>query len=333
MVYLLYKKGGDALYYEPYKKRGKRRRRRGGFERAILKLIIFLVVIAVAACAALYFLPVSMFMVDPEADLAVNTSLPSSPFNVLILGVDKLNDGRQRSDTMIIASIDSGGVKLTSIQRDLKVPIDGHKANKINAAFAFGGAELAMKTVNQVFDMNITKYVVVDFTSVVSLVDAIGGVDVDVTEQEMNHINKNVVDSYDVFGPLGYTATELKTYGPGTHLDGLQALGYARIRKVDSDFGRTSRQRTVINLMIQKLKSNLWNPILVTKFLSAGFEGIDTNLNTAEMISLGEKAVFGGSFDTFRLPMDGTYGDDGSSLTMRNEEKNLTGLRNFIYGN
>ena len=190
-----------------------------------------------------------------------------------------------------------------------------------------------MKTVNQVFDMNITKYVVVDFTSVVSLVDAIGGVDVDITEQEMNHINKNVVDSYDVFGPLGYTATELKTYGPGTHLDGLQALGYARIRKVDSDFGRTSRQRTVINLMIQKLKSNLWNPILVTKFLSAGFEGIDTNLNTAEMISLGEKAVLGGSFDTFRLPMDGTYGDDGSSLTMRNEEKNLAGLRNFIYGN
>lgn len=154
----------------------------------------------------------------------------------------------------------------------------------------------------------------------------------DITEQEMNHINKNVVDSYDVFGPLGYTATELKTYGPGTHLDGLQALGYARIRKVDSDFGRTSRQRTVINLMIQKLKSNLWNPILVTKFLSAGFEGIDTNLNIAEMISLGEKRC-SATRRHVPPPMDGTYGDDGSSLTMRNEEKNLTGLRNFIYGN
>ena len=321
------------MYYEPYQKRGKkRRRRRGCLGRLLGKLLIWGIVIALVACAGLYFLPVSTFMVDPADDLGLNTALPGSPYNLLILGVDKLNEGRQRSDTMIIASIDSSGVKLTSIQRDLKVPIEGHKANKINAAFAFGGAELAMKTVNQVFQMNITKYVVVDFTSLVKLVDALGGIDVDITEQEMNHINKNVLDTYDTFVPLGYVATKLETNGPGTHLDGLQALGYARIRKVDSDFGRTNRQRTVINLMLQKLKSNLWNPILVGKFISAALEGIDTNLSMVQMVSLGEKAVLGGSFDTFRLPMDGTYSDDGSSLTMRDEEKNLTELKNFIYG-
>lgn len=295
-------------------------------------MLVWLVLFAVVACVGLYFLPVSIFAVDPEEDLNVNTALSSTPCNVLILGVDKLNDGRQRSDTMIIASIDSTGVKLTSIQRDLKVPIEGHKDNKINAAYAYGGAELAMKTVNQVFEMNITKYVVVDFTALVKMVDALGGLDVDITEQEMNHINKNVVDSYSVFGPLGYTATELKTYGEKTHLDGLQSLGYARIRKLDSDFGRTSRQRTVINLMIQKLKGNLWNPLLVGNFLKAAFDGIQTNLNVVEMVSLGEKAVLGGSVDTFRLPMDGTYSDDGSSLKMTDKEKNLTQLRQFLYG-
>lgn len=321
------------MYYEPYQKKGKKRKKRSGcLGRLLVKLLLWLIVIAAVACAGMYFLPVSMFMVDSDTDLSVNASLPGAPYNVLILGVDKLNDGRQRSDTMIIASIDSGGVKLTSIQRDLKVPIEGHKANKINAAFAFGGAELAMKTVNQVFQMNITKYVVVDFTSLVKLVDALGGIDVDITEQEMNHINKNVLDTYDTFVPLGYVATKLETYGPGTHLDGLQALGYARIRKVDSDFGRTNRQRTVIGLMLQKLKGRLWDPVMIGKFVSAGLEGIDTNLSTIQMISLGEKAVLGGSFETFRLPMDGTYSDDGSSLTMRNEEKNLTELKSFIYG-
>ena len=317
------------MYYEPYKKRKRRKRRKFRPLRALIKLLVCLILVAAVVCAALYFMPVSLFMVDPETDLNVNTALPGAPYNILILGVDKLSEGRQRSDTMIIASIDASGVKLTSVQRDLKVPIEGHADNKINAAYSFGGAELAMKTVNQVFDMNITKYVVVDFTSLVTMVDALGGLDVDITEQEMNHINRNVVDSYSVFGPLGYTATELKNYGEKTHLDGLQSLGYARIRKVDSDFGRTSRQRAVIN---QKLKSHLYNPIMVTKFLKAAFSGVETNLNWVEMVSLGEKAVLGGSVETFRLPMDGTYSDDGSSLKMYNEEKNIEELRNFIYG-
>lgn len=320
------------MYYEPYKKRKRRKRRKFRPLRALIKLLVCLILVAAVVCAALYFMPVSLFMVDPETDLNVNTALPGAPYNILILGVDKLSEGRQRSDTMIIASIDASGVKLTSVQRDLKVPIEGHADNKINAAYSFGGAELAMKTVNQVFDMNITKYVVVDFTSLVTMVDALGGLDVDITEQEMNHINRNVVDSYSVFGPLGYTATELKNYGEKTHLDGLQSLGYARIRKVDSDFGRTSRQRAVINLMIQKLKSHLYNPIMVTKFLKAAFSSVETNLNWVEMVSLGEKAVLGGSVETFRLPMDGTYSDDGSSLKMYNEEKNIEELRNFIYG-
>ena len=181
------------MYYEPYKKRKRRRRRKFRPLRALIKLILCLVLIAAVVCAALYFMPVSMFMVDPDTDLNVNTELAGSPYNILILGVDKLSEGRQRSDTMIIASVDASGVKLTSIQRDLKVPIEGHKDNKINAAYSFGGAELAMKTVNQVFDMNITKYVVVDFTSLVTMVDALGGLDVDITEQEMNHINKNEI--------------------------------------------------------------------------------------------------------------------------------------------
>ena len=92
------------MYYEPYQKRGKkRRRRRGCLGRLLGKLLIWVIVIALVACAGLYFLPVSTFMVDPADDLGLNTSLPGSPYNLLILGVDKLNEGRQRSDTMIIA--------------------------------------------------------------------------------------------------------------------------------------------------------------------------------------------------------------------------------------
>jgi anionic cell wall polymer biosynthesis LytR-Cps2A-Psr (LCP) family protein len=174
--------------------------------------------------------------------------------------------------------------------------------------------------------------VVVDFTVLVKLVDALGGISMDITEAEMQHINKNVLLSKKVFKPLGYTATELKTYGENVRLNGLRALAYARIRKLDSDFKRTSRQRAVIEAMLGKLKSRLWNPVTVTEFVATGLSGIETNLSTVEMLSLGAKALLGGEISQLRLPLDGTFSDDGSSLSVTNRTKNIEVLREFLYG-
>ena len=325
------------MYYESYarKKPRPRRKRCGGCLGALLrffgKLAALALALAVLAAAGLYFLPVSLMMVEPDYDLALATGLPSSPINVLVLGVDVLNDGSQHSDTMMIASIDRGKFRLTSIQRDTYVEIDGHGRNKINAAYAFGGPELAMRTVNQAFGMNIMHYVVVDFTALVDMVDALGGIELDISEAERKQININVVDSAKVFYKLGYSASELLQSGEDTHLDGLQALGYARIRYLDSDFVRTSRQRAVVGAMLEKLRAQLWNPLVVGRFVAEGLEGIRTNLNLAELASLGEKALFAGKIEQLRLPVDGAFDDDGSKLTVTDAETNRRALREFIY--
>ena len=300
--------------------------------RRMVKLLAAVVALCVLMAGVLYLLPTALFMVEPDTELSLTDGLPASPFNILLLGVDALNAGSQRSDTMIIASIDNGSLKLTSIQRDMLVSIEDHGKTKINAAYAYGGPELAMRTVNEAFDMNIMRYVVVDFTVLVKMVDALGGISMDITESEMEHINKNVWLSRKVFVPLGYSAKELKEYGEDVKLNGLRALAYARIRKLDSDFVRTSRQRAVIEAMLDKLKGRLWNPVTVARFLSAGLSGVETNLSAIELMSLGEKALFAGGMEQLRLPLDGTFQDNGSSLSVTNRSRNVEALREFIYG-
>lgn len=324
------------MYYEAFTPRKKKKSRRGGclgwLVGRLIRLIAVLVVLAVLAAGILYMLPTALFMVEPTAELSLTDGLPSTPFNVLLLGVDTLDSGSQRSDTMIIASIGDGPLKLTSIQRDMRVDIEGHGRGKINAAFAYGGPELAMRTVNEALDMNIMRYVVVDFTVLVRMVDALGGISMDITEAEMTHINKNVWLSRRVFAPLGYKYEELMKYGENVQLNGLRALAYARIRKLDSDFVRTSRQRAVIEAMLDKLKARLWNPVTVVNFITTGLGGVQTNLSPVELLSLGEKALFAGGMEQLRLPMDGTFSDNGSSLTVTNRTKNIEALREFIYG-
>ena len=328
------------MYYEAYeprnvRKRRRRRRRRscmGALAGFFAKIIALALVIVLLAAGILYFLPTALFMVEPEAELSLTDGLPSSPFNVLVLGVDTLNDGAQRSDTMIIASIDGKSLKLTSVQRDMIAEIPGHGRNKIHSAFAFGGPELAMRTVNEAFDMNIMRYVVVDFTVLVKLVDALGGIEMDISEAEMEHINQNVWKSRRVFAPLGYTAEPMTEYGESVTLNGLRALGYARIRKLDSDFMRTSRQRAVIGAMLEKLRGQLWNPAVLANFVSVGLGGVETNLSAVELISLGEKALFSGNMDQLRLPVDGSFSDNGSSLTVTDKDANVRRFREFAYG-
>lgn len=329
------------MYYEEYEPRAERKRRRrrrrhggcmGAIARFFTKLIVFVIVLALLTAGILYMLPTALFMIEPEAELSLTDGLPSTPFNVLLLGVDVLNDGAQRSDTMMIASIDGKKLRLTSIQRDMMADIPGHGRNRINAAYAFGGPELAMRTVNEALDLNVMRYVVVDFTVLVKLVDALGGVEMNISEAEMNHINQNVWKSRRVFAPLGYTAEELTEYGENIKLNGLRALGYARIRKLDSDFMRTSRQRAVIKAMLKKLKSQLWNPAVVAEFVATGLRGVETNLSPIELISLGEKALFSAETDQLRLPVDGSFDDNGSSLTVTDRLANIARFRNFVYG-
>lgn len=325
------------MYYEAYERKPRKRRRRrrdamGCLGALALRLAALALGLAILAAGLLYALPPALFAVEPEgAALSLASDLPSNRANVLLLGTDVMRQSSQRSDAVIIATVGYGTLKLTSVLRDTVVDIPGHGRERVNAAFAYGGAELAMRTLNENFGLNIMHYAAVDFVALAEIVDAVGGVDIDITEDEMAQINANVKASYFVFQPLGYTATELTRYGEGTHLDGLQALGYARIRKIDSDFRRANRQRILLNAILKKIRSNLWNPVMLVRLGRAVTHSVQTNMSVVELLSLGEKALAAGGADTLRLPVDGSYTDNGSTLRIDDRQANVEAFRAFAY--
>lgn len=326
------------MYYEAYQKKPKKqkaRKRRSPGEWLALgfaRLLAILLALALLCAALLYALPPALFMVEPENNaLSLTDGLPGSRINILLLGTDVLKHDAQRSDAMMIASVGYGKLKLTTVMRDTLVEIPGHGQGKLNAAYAYGGAELTMRTLNETFGLNLMHYAQVDFVALAELVDAIGGVEVNLTEAERDLLNDTVRDSGRVFAPLGYTPHELMEYGDQVHLDGLQALAYARIRKLDSDYKRTSRQRALLSAMVDKVRRNLWNPVLMTRLIRCVLSAVNTNMTPLQMISLGEKVLLSGKVEQLRLPVDGTFNDNGSSLELRDRNANRSAFIRFAY--
>lgn len=308
-------------------RRGPRRRKHGCLFRLVSLGVRLLLVLALAV-ALLYGYPVGLFGTKPS--VSASNDLPGGYVNILLLGVDVDANHTQRSDSIIIASVGGGRVKLTSLLRDTKVSIPGHGEGKLNAAYAYGGPELAMRTINEAYGMNITKYAAVDYFSFPPLIDAVGGIDIPVTEAELAEVNKNITQCWEGFQARGYTITPLQTYGESVHLDGVQALAYARIRKIGYDYARSSRQRTVLNAFLEKAKSQMWNPAVLYSLAECALDGLDTNLSTVELLSLGAKALFSSGMEQLRLPADGAFTEDGSYL-VPDWDENIRLLKEFIY--
>ena len=328
------------FYEEPYRKRNhsprRRERRRRGFGAWLaglfLRLIALILLVAVLAAALLYALPVSIFAVEPEgAQLSLTDGLPASRANILLLGLDMTRENSRRSDTVVVASVGYNQLKLTSILRDTLVDIPGHGKGKLNAAYAHGGAQLVMRTLNENFRLNIMHYLSVDFTALVALVDALGGVDVNVTEAEMNRINQNIWNARAQIEAHGYSAESLSQCGERTHLNGVQALYYARLRKLDSDFTRASRQRALLEAMLARIRANLWNPALLLRLARTLRTSVDTNMSPIQLLSLGEKVLAATAPGQLRLPVDGSYTDDGANLIIDDLPQNISAFRAFAY--
>ena len=295
--------------------------------------------------------------INPD-DLELNPNLPDNVVNILLVGVDTrsttLDDGLQHGDVQIILSInkDTGSVKLTSILRDLYVTIPGYKSkNRINVAYARGGGALAMRTINHTFEMNIEHYVTINFDGLASIIDAIGGVDVDLTKAEAKAINtylKKHPPKYDN-QDKEYERVPLEAVAGVQHLDGVQAVMYARTRSVDNDFGRTARQRHLLDLLLRKIMQDM----TVDKFMTlmeTSLPYVQTNVNASTMLNLGlsvlnsdiiSRAQAGESLlEQMRIPMDETWKydqtDGGSSVvvfrTVARREENVQALHEFIYG-
>ena len=333
------------MYYDTYRSKGRRGRRgRGGGSclgwllRALLKLIALALVLAVLAAVALYALPVNFLNVEPSGtELSLTDGLPGKRVNVLLLGLDALNEGLQRSDAIMVASSGYDGLKLTSLMRDVMVEIPGQGRHKLNSAHALGGPELAMRVINETFQLNITNYIAVDFRTLVDLIDAVGGVDVEIEEKELQYLNSYAYHTYRSISKIDpekyahYANSQPETRTGTLRLNGLFATGYTRIRYCDSDYVRTSRQREVLSSLVARLRENCWNPMIYVRLYRVLRENVQTNLSLPELISLGEKVLLSGRVDTYRCPANEYLEDSNSAIEITDPDGNVRSLYEFIY--
>lgn len=331
------------MYYDTYrgkKHRGRRRRRGclGWLLGKLLGLMALALTLAVLAACLLYIAPVSFLNVeDADTELSLTDGLPSSHVNILLLGLDFLDEGQQRSDAIMIASIGKGGMKLTSVMRDTMVDIPGYGRHKLNSAYSYGGAELVMRVINETFHLNITNYAAVDLRTLVDVVDAVGGVTVSVEENELPNVNKFAWNTYKKISLQDgekyrhYASSQPLTQTGPQKLNGLFATSYSRIRSIDSDYMRTARQREVIGALIDQIKENCLDVRMYLNLLDVARNSIHTNLNLAEMISLGEKVLLNGSIETHRVPENAHVLDNGSYIEIIAPEENIRALHEFIY--
>ena len=271
-------------------------------------------------------------------DLMLNASLSDEEWvNILLLGGDSRDKGDYgRTDSIIVLSVNQGEgkVKMTSLMRDMWVPIYGKGSAKINAANVYGGPDLAMRTVNENFDMNISKYVLVNMQSLAGIIDALGGVVVEeVTESERVALNEQLEKDMDDFDVVD--ASPLLESGYNIRLTGNQALAFSRIRYLDSDYKRVDRQREVLMGMAYGLKD--MGAGTAVALIPTLLESVETNLGMGELMSLAGVALNMdlSTIEQMRLPAEGTYESgtmNGVWKIIANMDKNAKILHDFIYG-
>lgn len=224
----------------------------------ILLIIIIISIIGIATVWGYLYSKLSKINTVKLENIEINEGVEEALDgyrNVAILGIDARADvyTGSRSDCIIIASINekSKEVKLTSVYRDTYVYIDGHGYDKITHAYAYGGPELAINTINKNFDLDIKEFVAVNFDAVVEIIDAIKGVEIDITTDELKYINGYIKG---VNKQMGRNDANI-THAGKQNLTGVQALAYSRIRYTEGgDYKRTERMRDVLSLAFEKAK-------------------------------------------------------------------------------
>ena len=257
--------------------------------------------------------------------------------NVALFGLDSREGdlGKDnRSDTMMIASLNkaTGEVKLVSVYRDTLLKLDDGSYNKANAAYAFGGPEGAISMINRSMDMDISKYVAVNFNALVDVIDALGGLDITLTDAEVVHMNNYCVETSKVTG-ADYTKIEPEVAGT-YHLNGVQAVSYSRIRYTGGgDFERTSRQRHVLELIAEKAQSASFSTL--NKIIDKVFPQVSTNFTITEMIAYAKDIAKYKLGDSMGFPDNNSFDMldvVGSVVIPETLTSNVEDVHKFLFG-
>lgn len=276
-----------------------------------------------------------------DTDEAVYTGV----FNIAFFGVDA-RDGSlgkgNRSDSIMICSIDMDvhEVRLISIYRDTYLNLGNDTYNKCNTAYAQGGPEQAISMINMNTDMYITDYITVGFEGLMKAVDALGGVEIDVKEEEISHLNNYQISMVgESSDGKTFTATAGDDYIPVTEpglqtLNGLQATAYCRIRYIGDDFARTERQRNVLIAMMEKGKTASIGTL--TGALNAVMPHVQTSLDVEDIIPvlgmIGDfKVTVSDGFPFAGMRNGGTIGSKGSCIVATSLEDNVKKLHELLF--
>ncbi len=224
-----------------------------------------------------------------ETDLGVSSQVEenlSGYRNIALFGIDSRDSSLgkgNRSDCIIIASINNSTkeVKLISVYRDTYVNIEGHGLDKITHAYSYGEAPLALKTLNENFDLNITEFATVNFDAVAEAINALGGVTIDVQEDELQYINQYIEATSET---TGIDSKRVTSAGTQT-LDGVQAVAYSRIRYTEGgDYKRAERMRTVVEAMVEKFKTKSISEM--NQIIDQILPEVYTNITSSNIFSL-----------------------------------------------
>ena len=349
----------DDYDYTPRKKSTKPTKKNSGKKKTtrvvlfILEILILLVMVFVlwsvlkVEKVGKVDLPEEDIIINPEVEKLQESgnSVMKGYRNIALFGVDSTQGAlskNTRSDTIMIASInlDTGDCKLVSVYRDTYLNLSNDTYNKCNAAYAKGGPMQAINMLNMNLDMNITDFVTVGFSGLTDTIDALGGVYIDVKEEEISHLNNYQIS---IVGTTKdgktYTAAE-GSYTPVTQagyqkLNGLQATAYCRIRYVGNDFERTARQRRVLKAVADEAKKA--SPAQLEQIASSVFDKVYTSLDLSEIVEmLGSVSKYNivdeGGFPTSDKLTTGTIGSKGSCVVPLDLESNVSWLHEFLFG-
>lgn len=265
--------------------------------------------------------------VDPNAkqvQIARQDPEDEEVVNVMLIGSDSRDPNAEmgRSDTMMVASFNKkqGKATVLSFLRDCLVEIDGHGKSKLGHTYAYGGVGLTINTINKQFDLDIQKYIVINFENLVEIIDELGGVEVYLTEEEAEYYRKN--------GMPDIQAGQVT-------LTGSQALVHARNRSLDNDFGRTERQRSVLYGVYNKLRKEK-NPSVLLSLIKFGITQVDTNMTVSELYKLAMDVLDIDNLKTQQaaIPEEDTYSFgtyEGMSVVELDLEKNKEYIQKLFY--
>lgn len=309
------------------------------WQRVVIIVVCVIVLLALIALATVYGVYNGFTTNIDKEDLGISDEIENKygktdVFNVAVFGVDTRDENSFKglSDTIMIVSIDAKNksVKIVSILRDSYVAIDGHKNQKITHAYSFGGAPLAIKTINENFNMNITDYATINMHKLADAIDVLGGIDIEITESEMNQINQEAL-----YGdPNAQKGAALVDHYGQVHLDGDQAVIFCRLRKQDSDDARSNRQKMVINALLTQARKV--SPTKYAEVVKTMMSLCETSVSFSEVMSLVPLINEDVSIEAINIPGDpeqaigGIY--EGAWVWRYDLDAAAERIHMFIYG-